>query len=109
MISCKKAMEAAQTIVDYCKGQTSCQNCIFRMHGADHWKCHIDAFVLRDVIANIAAKRKNNGGWRRCMRLLSDIAWIILLTITPWWLFERLLLSDCERAVCKRLEALQGE
>jgi hypothetical protein len=36
------------------------------------------------------------------MRLLSDIAWIILLTITPWWLFERLLLSDCERAVCKR-------
>lgn len=43
----------------------------------------------------------------RCMRLLSDIAWIILLTITPWWLFERLLLSDCERAVCKRLEALK--
>lgn len=41
------------------------------------------------------------------MRLLSDIAWIILLTITPWWLFERLLLSDCERAVCKRLEALK--
>lgn len=41
------------------------------------------------------------------MRLLSDIAWIILLTITPWWLFERLLLSDCERAVCKRLEALE--
>lgn len=40
------------------------------------------------------------------MRLLSDIAWIILLAITPWCLFERLLLSDCERAVCMRLEAL---
>ena len=43
------------------------------------------------------------------MGLLSDIAWIILLTITPWRLFERLLLSDCERAVRKRVEALQGE
>jgi hypothetical protein len=61
MINNKKALDAAQTIVDYCKGQTSCQNCIFRMHGADQWKCHIDAFDLRDVIANIAAKRKNNG------------------------------------------------
>ena len=40
------------------------------------------------------------------MRLLSDIAWIILLAITPWYLFERFLLSDCERAVGKRLEAL---
>lgn len=38
------------------------------------------------------------------MRLLSDIAWIILLTITPWWLFERFFLPACERAVCKRLE-----
>lgn len=41
------------------------------------------------------------------MRLLSDIAWIILLAITPWGLFERFLLSECERAVSKRLEALK--
>lgn len=41
------------------------------------------------------------------MRLLSDIAWIILLAITPWCLFERFLLSDCERTVGKRLEALK--
>ena len=41
------------------------------------------------------------------MRLLSDIAWIILLTITPWWLFEGFLLSNCERAMCKRLEAMK--
>lgn len=42
------------------------------------------------------------------MRLLSDIAWIILLAITPWCLFERLFLFDCERAVSKRLEAILG-
>lgn len=41
------------------------------------------------------------------MRLLSDIAWVILLVITPWCLFERFFLSDCERVVSKRLEALK--
>lgn len=61
MISNKKALDAAQTIVDYCKGQTSCQNCIFRLYGDAHWKCQIEAFDLRDVIANISAKRKNKG------------------------------------------------
>ena len=40
------------------------------------------------------------------MRLLSDMAWIILLIITPWWLFERVFLPDCERAVMERLEAI---
>ena len=43
------------------------------------------------------------------MRLLGDIAWIVLLVITPWWLFERLFLSACERAVEKRKEAVDGE
>ncbi len=43
------------------------------------------------------------------MRLLSDIAWIILLVITPWCLFERFFLPDCERAVCMRLEAWKDE
>lgn len=41
------------------------------------------------------------------MRLLSDIAWIILLVIIPWPIFERFFLSACERTVCKRLEAMK--
>lgn len=40
------------------------------------------------------------------MRLLSDIAWIILLVIIPWQIFERFFLPACERAMGKRLEAL---
>ena len=62
MISNKKALEAAQVIADYCKEQHSCQNCMFRLFGAEHWKCHIEAFDLQDVLANIKAKKKN-GGW----------------------------------------------
>lgn len=42
------------------------------------------------------------------MRPLSDITWIILLVITPWCLFERFFLADCERAVGERLEALEN-
>lgn len=61
MISSKKALDAAQTIVDYCKEQKSCQNCIFRLFGAESWKCHIEAFDLSDVLGNIAAKKKNHG------------------------------------------------
>lgn len=41
------------------------------------------------------------------MRLLSDIAWIILLVIIPWPIFERFFLPACERAMGKRLEALK--
>lgn len=61
MISNKKALEAAKVIVDYCKEQRGCQNCIFRLHGCDHWKCHIEAFDLQDVLSNIEAKKKNHG------------------------------------------------
>lgn len=61
-VSNKKAVEAAQAISDYCQQQNGCQNCIFRLYGADRWKCHIEAFDLRDVLANIEAKKKN-GGW----------------------------------------------
>ena len=61
MISSKKVLDAAQTIVDYCKEQKSCQNCIFRLFGADQWKCHIEAFNLQDVLSNISAKKKNHG------------------------------------------------
>jgi hypothetical protein len=61
MISSKKALESAQVIADFCKEQRGCQNCIFREHGADSWKCHMDAFDLRDVLSNIEAKKKNRG------------------------------------------------
>ena len=60
-VSNKKALECAQVIVDYCREQPSCQNCIFRQYGADHWKCHIEAFDLQDVLSNIAAKKKHGG------------------------------------------------
>lgn len=61
MISSKKALESAQVIADFCKEQRGCQNCIFREFGADHWKCHIDAFDLQDVLFNIEAKKRNRG------------------------------------------------
>lgn len=61
MISANKAVEAAQTIVDFCIQQKSCQNCIFRLYGTGHWKCNIEAFNLQDVLSNIAAKKKNHG------------------------------------------------
>lgn len=62
MISAKKAVEAAEIISNYCKQRASCQNCIFRLYGADSCKCHIEALDLRDVLANIETKKKN-GGW----------------------------------------------
>lgn len=61
MISNKKAVEAAQIIVDYCKQQRGCQNCIFRQFGCDHWNCHIEAFDLQAVLSNIESKKKNHG------------------------------------------------
>lgn len=61
MISSKKALESAQVIADFCKEQRGCQNCIFRMFGADSWKCHMDAFYLQDVLGNIEAKKQNRG------------------------------------------------
>lgn len=61
MISNKKALKSAQIIVDFCKERRSCQNCIFRLYGADHWKCQIEVFYLQDVLSNIAAKKKNGG------------------------------------------------
>ena len=61
MIGKEKALESAKIIVDYCNQQRGCQNCIFRKHGADHWKCHIEAFDLQDVLSNIEAKKKNRG------------------------------------------------
>lgn len=61
MISDKKVVEAAKVVAEYCKEQSSCQNCIFRLYGCDSWKCHIQAFDLQDVLSNIEAKKKNHG------------------------------------------------
>lgn len=61
MISNKKALEATNIITNYCEEQNGCQNCIFRKYGSDHWNCHIQAFDMRDVLGNIAAKKKNHG------------------------------------------------
>ena len=61
MISDKKAIEAAKTLYQYCEEQQVCQNCIFRKFGADHWKCEIQAFELRNILANKKAKSKNHG------------------------------------------------
>ena len=60
-ISSKKALESAKVLVDYCKEQKKCQNCIFRQHGADHWNCQIEAFDIREVLGNVEAKKKNHG------------------------------------------------
>jgi hypothetical protein len=57
----KKGLEAAKTLVEFCESQRGCQNCIFRKHGAESWRCHIDAFDLQDVLSNIEAKKKNSG------------------------------------------------
>ena len=60
-ISSKKALEAAKTIVAFCHEQKGCQTCIFRLYGADDWKCHMYASDLQDVLSNIEAKKKNHG------------------------------------------------
>lgn len=59
----KKALEHAQALVDFCKSQTGCQNCIFRLNKCDHWECqmNIDLFDMREAEDNIEAKRKHNG------------------------------------------------
>lgn len=61
MISDKSALEAAEKIVQYCKQQRGCQNCIFRKFGNDHWECEISAFDMRDALSNREAKKKNYG------------------------------------------------
>lgn len=60
-VSKKKALDAAQIIADYCREQQACQNCIFRLYGAENWKCQIQAFDLQDVLSNVAAKSKHGG------------------------------------------------
>ena len=61
MISHREALDAVQTLVEYHKEQSGCQNCIFRRFGSEHWNCQIEAYDLQDVLSNLAAKKKNNG------------------------------------------------
>ena len=61
MISSKKVLESAKIIVDFCKEQESCQNCIFRLYGCENWHCAIGAFEIQTVLSNIEAKKKNGG------------------------------------------------
>lgn len=61
MVGRKQVLDAAKVVVQYCCQQSSCQNCIFRQYGADHWECNIRAFDLREVLSNAEAKAKNHG------------------------------------------------
>lgn len=60
-ISDKKAIEAAETIVEYCKEQGHCQNCIFRLFGCENWHCAIGAFEIQGVLNNREVKKKHHG------------------------------------------------
>ena len=61
MISNKKVLESAKVIVDFCKEQHGCQNCIFRKYGADSWDCHLRAFEMEYILENIERKKRNRG------------------------------------------------
>lgn len=67
MITEKKALECAKTLMAFCQEQQGCQNCIFRKYGCDSWKCHINAFPfdlkysVGEVEGNIEAKKRNHG------------------------------------------------
>lgn len=61
MISTKKVVESAKVIVEHCKEQQSCQNCIFRLYGCENWHCAIGAFEIQTVLSNMEAKKKNHG------------------------------------------------
>lgn len=61
MISNKKVVEAAKVVAEYCKEQSGCQNCIFRLYGCEEWHCAIGAFTIRDVLSNIETKKKKHG------------------------------------------------
>lgn len=64
MITDKKALDCAETLVQFCKEQSGCQNCIFRKFGADRWGCHIGEsgwWNLQEIYNNREGKRNNHG------------------------------------------------
>ncbi len=78
-ISNKKVLEAVNVINDYCKEQKACQNCIFRKFGAEHWKCHMQAFDMQDVINNINAKKEKSRIYlkqKRTIKIRTDLDFI---------------------------------
>ena len=61
MIANQRAVNCMKTLIEFCTEQRGCQNCIFRKHGSDAWKCHIDTWEMQKVLSNLEAKRKNGG------------------------------------------------
>lgn len=61
MVTDKMVICAIETVAEYCKQQTSCQNCILRVYGAERWKCTIDNSIVDNVLANKDAKKKGHG------------------------------------------------
>ena len=64
MMTDKKVVTCAETIVAFCKEQGNCQNCVFRKFGADRWYCHIGEpawWELEEVASNAEAKKRNHG------------------------------------------------
>ena len=65
MITDKKALDCAKTLVVFCQEQGGCQNCIFHVNKCDHWDCRIGAIDLKysldEIESNITAKKKNHG------------------------------------------------
>lgn len=60
-ISDASAVKAAETLVEFCNQQKACQNCIFRLYGAEAWECNIKAFDLREVMAARVSKSRHQG------------------------------------------------
>ena len=61
-----KAIQCVRSLIDFCKEQTGCQNCIFRKYGGDHWGCNISSIVKNpDIISDAMdcrfGKRLHNG------------------------------------------------
>ena len=64
MMTDKKAVTCAETLVAFCKEQRNCQNCVFRKFGAGSWRCHIgepEWWDLEEVAYNAEAKKRNHG------------------------------------------------
>lgn len=65
LISDRKALDCVKTLLEFHEQQKSCQNCLFRKFGCDHWDCYINAYDLKynlnNIISNNLAKRKNHG------------------------------------------------
>ena len=58
MMTDKKVVTCAETLVAFCKERMYCQNCVFRKFGAGSWRCHIgepQLWDLKEVASNAPA------------------------------------------------------